>query len=129
MTTSMKTVALYLCATTLALSASKPAPERVAPNDNRHPAGTLEKGVLTLKLEARHGLWQPEGDAGRSVDVAAFAEEGKPMSAPGPLIRVPVGTEVHATIRNVLDRPISVIGFGATPGSPDSVVIAPHASK
>jgi FtsP/CotA-like multicopper oxidase with cupredoxin domain len=80
-----------------------PVADNVTPNDNRQSAGTLDKGVLTIALEARTGSWRPEGDNGRTVDVAAFAEEGKPLSTPGPLIRVPLGTQVRVTVRNRLD--------------------------
>jgi len=99
------------------------APETVAPNDNRRPVGTLEKGVLTVALEARLGRWYPEGQGGRALDVAAFAEQGKALSTPGPLIRVRVGTTVRATLHNRLDKPLTLFGFGKTRGLSDSVVV------
>ncbi len=108
------------------LAAGPAAPrsaERIVPNDNRQPAGTLRNGVLTVALEARSGAWLPEGDGGRTLDVAAFAEAGKALSTPGPVIRVPLGTEVRATIRNRLDRPLIVYGFGKTRGQSDSVIV------
>jgi manganese oxidase len=104
-------------------SAISRAPESIAPNDNRHAAGTISGKVLTVKLEAREGLWRPEGENGRAIPVAAWAEEGKPLSNPGPLIRVPVGTEVHATIHNTLGKPLIVSGFGKTRGPSDSVIV------
>src|SRR5262245_44335269 len=78
------------------------APESIVTNDNRKPAGTLKNGVLTLKLEARNGMWRPEGEKGSALPVAAWAEEGKPLSVPGPLVRVPMGTDVKPTLRNSL---------------------------
>ncbi len=105
------------------------APNAVQPNDNRKPAGTLAGGVLTIKLEARKGQWQPEGTAGKSLDVAAFAEAGGPMLTPGPLIRVPVGTEVRATVKNTLDRSLNVSGFGEKRGFADTAAIAAGAEK
>jgi FtsP/CotA-like multicopper oxidase with cupredoxin domain len=87
--------------------------DRIAPNDNRTSVGTLANGVLTAAIEARHGVWHPEGDGGRGVDIAAFADEGKTPTNPGPLIRVPVGTTVRLTIRNRLDQPLTVAGLGA----------------
>jgi len=104
-------------------SAMSRAPESIAPNDNRHIGGTLAGKVLTVKLEAREGLWRPEGDNGRAIPLAAFAEEGKPLTSPGPLIRVTVGTEVHATIHNTLGKPLIVAGFGKTRGLSDSVIV------
>src|SRR5690242_12685267 len=104
------------------------APERVAPNDNRRTAGTLSNGVLTIALEARDGVWQPEGDNSRTLSIAAFGEEGKPLSTPGPLIRVPVGTTVRATLRNRLDKPLVVLGFGRTRGVSDSIMVPVNAA-
>ena len=104
--------------------ATKPfAAEIVTPSEGRRAAGKLANGELTIALEARTGVWYPEGTGGRSLDVAAFAEEGKPLSTPGPLIRVAVGTTVRATIRNRLDMPLTVLGFGKTRGMSDSVVV------
>jgi manganese oxidase len=99
------------------------SPEHVTANDNRQVAGTLAGGVLTVALEARHGVWRPEGDSGRALDAAAFAEVGHPLSTPGPLIRVHAGTEVHTTIHNALEMPLVVFGFGAH-GASDSITIA-----
>ena len=47
-------------------SARPPAADRILPNDNRRSSGTLEHGVLTVALEARTGVWRPEGDSGRA---------------------------------------------------------------
>lgn len=98
-------------------------------NDNRRPAGTLRNGVLTVSLEARMATWYPEGPNGKAIDIAAFGEPGRAPENPGPLIRVPVGTEVRATVRNALDVPMTLFGFGASRGVTDSVIIAPHASR
>src|SRR5262245_43833533 len=76
--------------------------ERVAINDNRVAAGTFRDGVLTIRLEARMADWRPDGDADPGINVAAFAEEGRPPQIPGPLIRVPQGTAIHAVVRNSL---------------------------
>ena len=46
----------------------------------------------------------------------AFAEEGKPLQIPGPLLRVPAGTTVHAFIRNSLDSTLVIRGLAA-PGT------------
>ena len=104
-------------------SAMSRAPESIAANDNRHVAGSLAGKVFTIKLEAREGLWRPEGENGRAIPVAAFAEEGKPLTNPGPLIRVAVGTEVRATIHNTLAKPLILSGLGKTRGMSDSVIV------
>jgi len=77
-------------------------PQTIVPNDNRVPAGTLENGVLRLRLEICEGQWFPEAESGPSLKIQAFAEAGKQPQVPGPLIRVTQGTEVHATIHNAL---------------------------
>jgi FtsP/CotA-like multicopper oxidase with cupredoxin domain len=128
-TPSIKLAAAPLLALLASTAATPRAPDTVRPNDNRHAAGALADRVLTVALEARTGVWYPEGEAGRALDAAAFAEVGKPLSTPGPLIRVPLGTEVHASIHNTLDKPLTVFGFGATRGMSDSVVIGPDETK
>jgi FtsP/CotA-like multicopper oxidase with cupredoxin domain len=101
--------------------------ERIAVNDNRAPGGSLRDGVLTIRLEARLGDWYPDGDADPGVRVAAFAEEGKQAQIPGPLIRVPRGTEIHAFVRNGLpDSTLFVHGLYARGGtSPDILQVRP----
>jgi manganese oxidase len=95
------------------------ADPHIATSDNRHPAGRLEHGVLTVHLEARNGTWYPEGTKGMGLRVAAWAEEGKLLQNPGPLIRVPAGTEIRATVRNALpDRAMTVYGFGDRQAAP-----------
>jgi FtsP/CotA-like multicopper oxidase with cupredoxin domain len=104
--------------------------ETIEPNDNRRPAGVLKDGVLTLKLEAREGVWYPETPVNPGMVVYAFAEEGKPLQMPGPLIRVPEGTEINLTIRNTIDsQSLNFHGFHTRPGNAkDSVTVAPGAA-
>src|SRR5690349_12911886 len=87
------------------------APVRAAINDNRRPAGQLRAGVLTLRLDARQADWHPDGDDAPGASVPAFAEEGKSPSIPGPLIRVSAGTVVAMTVRNSLDRTLTIRGL------------------
>src|SRR5687768_3040861 len=75
----------------------------VRPNDNRNPAGKLRGNVLTLRLVVQTARWYPQARNGPHVDVETFAEEGKEPTIPGPLIRVPTGTIIEATIRNAID--------------------------
>lgn len=84
----------------------------VLANDNRHPAGRLAGGTLSVSLEAREGEWHPEGtSAPPGFTIEAFAEEGGALLTPGPLLRVPLGTEVRATVRNALSRPMVMRGL------------------
>lgn len=99
--------------TTLSLCSALPSPPRNAalPNDNRLRAGTLRGGVLTVRIVAQPVAWKPDGPSGCALGVHAFAEEGKPATIPGPLIRVSSGTEVRVTVRNALSTPLWVRGL------------------
>jgi FtsP/CotA-like multicopper oxidase with cupredoxin domain len=109
--------------------------ESVVPNDNRTPGGTLRDGVLTLRLEARLASWHPDGDGAPGAIVPAFAEAGGPARIPGPLIRVPAGTEVEVVLRNRLDAAtLDVHGLGervalASPPVPAPVRLRPGETR
>ncbi|HYU53251.1 MAG TPA: hypothetical protein VEK37_09920, partial [Gemmatimonadaceae bacterium] len=87
------------------------APSAAIANDNRVVAGRLARGVFALNLEARDALWYPEEGASQPIPIAAFAEAGGPPRAPGPMIRVPAGTEMRITVRNVLAVPMRLWGL------------------
>src|SRR4026209_1536375 len=106
-------------------------PPRVTINDNRTPAGTLRNGVLTLSLEVREGEWHPDRDSDPGLVLRTFAERGKAPSIPGPLIRVPAGTEIRATLHNALgDSTIYLHNF-STRGLADTsaIALAPGATR
>ena len=106
------------------------APSAAIANDNRTSAGHLVRGVLTLNLEAREALWYPEESAGPPIPIVAFAEAGGPSRAPGPMIRVPAGTEMRITVHNALAVPMRLWGLQDRSGSGlDSTVIAPGATQ
>ncbi len=128
---------LFLCSIAAAAQtasfanvAEKSLPEITA-NDNRSPAGRLHNGVLTIRLEAQTGIWYPEERDGPGLQVQAFAEPGHSPGIPGPLIRVPEGIEIHATIRNSIPGATLVIhGLHARPGNPDDTVqVAPRETR
>jgi FtsP/CotA-like multicopper oxidase with cupredoxin domain len=98
-------------------------------NDNRTPAGTRSATTLTLELRASAGIWRPEGDSGPALTIQAFGEGAGPLQIPAPLIRVPEGTEVVATIRNDLDTPLQVHGLCSRDGSPCPNVDVPPAGE
>jgi FtsP/CotA-like multicopper oxidase with cupredoxin domain len=83
------------------------APAVVRPNPNTAAAGVLRGGVLTLTLEAKASTWYLDGPNHPAMTVEAFSEPGKPPLIPGPLVRVPAGTELRLTIRNSLSRPLT----------------------
>ena len=116
-----------------ALPAHRPAApgiERIVSNDNRAPAGLLRDGVLTIRLEAREGEWHPDGEAAPGLVVRAFGEKGKRLSVPGPMVRVPEGTEIHAFITNTLSEPLVVNGLAPRGiAAADSTQIAAGATR
>jgi manganese oxidase len=97
----------------------------VLPNDNRQPAGTLDRGTLTLALRAGRGAWQPEGPAGPKLSIEAFGEASSSLSVPGPMIRVEQGTTISASIRNDLGSPLQVHGLCARDGAKCPLVTVP----
>lgn len=113
--TSLTIVGLaFLTAATAARFGTEPS--RIQTHDNDRAAGTLTGQVLRLHLDARKGAWYPNSDAGPSAEMLAFAEAGGPPQIPGPLIRVPAGTEVVASITNSLgDSTLAVHGLVSRP--------------
>lgn len=113
--------------------ASMPATQRIFANDNRSAAGVLRNGVLTVRLEVREGEWHPERESDPGIAIRAFAEQGKGASVPGPLIRVPEGTEIHASVRNTLTKGTVVVRGLSTRGvaanARDSLVIPSGESR
>lgn len=87
-------------------------------NDNRLPGGSLKDAVLTIELEAREGTWFPEEHDGPGLHVQAFAEAGHSPEIPGPMIRVPEGTEISVDIQNAIPGSTLVIhGLHTRPGN------------
>src|SRR5262245_19089792 len=100
----------------------------VVPNDNRRPAGLLANETLVLNLRAAAGLWRPEGDTGPALKIEAFGEDGDLLRAPAPLIRVPEGTQIVASIRNELDAPLRVFGLCTREGKTCAPIDVPPAA-
>jgi FtsP/CotA-like multicopper oxidase with cupredoxin domain len=94
------------------------------PNDNTTPGGILRGGVLRIELEAKLSIWHPDGDSLPGIAVEAFSERGKRPEVPGPLVRVPRGTEIRAAARNSLEHDTLTFHFPHGNGA-DSVVIPP----
>jgi len=59
------------------------------------------------------------------MKVYAFAEEGKALQVPSPLIRVPEGTEIHVTLHNLLPATAVVQGLHQHPGDARAVEEVP----
>ena len=118
---------LLICFALTALAVSESLPQIFA-NQNHAPAGIFRDGVLSINLEIARGEWHPEADEGMALAVYAFGESGHQLQNPGPLIRVPQGTEIRASVHNVLSVPITVHGLGE-PGSDAAIQLTPGATK
>ena len=109
------------------------APSVLRPNPNTERAGAIRNGVLTVSLEAKESLWRLDGPDRPPMTLEAFSEPGKAPLMPGPLVRAPAGTDIHLTVHNALQAPLTffvpaaVHGSEAPPEGDDSVVIAPGA--
>src|SRR5215213_516885 len=99
-------------------------------NDNRQPAGTLSNGQLTLSLDIVESAYRAEGDHDPVVRALAFAETGKAPQIPGPLLRAPLGTVVHLTVRNRSDSAVMLGGLRQSlPASRDTLHVAAGATR
>lgn len=96
-------------------SAQSPRPADAVPvigwNDNDRSAGSLRHGRLRLRLEIVQGDWRYLGPDRPGVPVLAFREVGRAPENPGPLIRVPEGTEVEVSVHNRADGTLVVHGL------------------
>jgi manganese oxidase len=102
----------------------------IAVNDNRSPAGQLRDGVLTISLELGEGQWHPESEQGEVLTVYAIGETGRSLQNPGPLVRVPQGTEIHATVHNALPVAATVHGLHERPGTEkDALILQPGGTQ
>ena len=95
--------------TAQAPSSSQPRVDRVRANDNRTRAGISMGNVLAVRLEARLASWHPNGDDQPGAIIPVFAEIGRPSQVPGPMIRVPGGTDVVVTVRNLIPNQVLTI--------------------
>ncbi len=102
-----------LAATLPRLPLPKPAVgvAKAAINNNRQPAGTQTGKRLNLSVDVVEAAWRPEGATDPEVPILAFAESGRAPSAPGPLVRVPMGTEVSLTLHNRSDTALTITGL------------------
>lgn len=102
----------------------------IAANDNRSPAGELRNGVLTISLELGEGQWYPESAEGEALTVYAIGEGGRSLQNPGPLIRVPQGTEIYAIVHNALPVAATIHGLHERPGNEkDAFTLQPGATQ
>lgn len=121
---------VLLCLSAISSPATEQRLPNVSANDNRTPAGRLDSGVLTLRLEVREGKWHPHDDRDEEnraempgvVDVYSFAEEGQALEMPGPLIRVPQGTKLHLSVHNVTPVTLFLHGLHQHPGKETDVI-------
>jgi len=98
-------------------------------NDNTVPAGRRSAGALTVSLEIRKGRWYPLGKDHAPAEVLAFAPAGGPLTTPGPMLRVPLGTALRVKVTNASETTVAVRGLSSrlTPVM-DTLLLAPGAT-
>ena len=127
---TLVTLALCCCAAVAPAQEPDVTLPRIAANENRVSAGTLDNGVLTLRMEVREGQRHPGPINGPAispqipvdVDTAAFGEVGQGLEIPGPLIRVEQGTKVHVSVHNLLRKTVFIHGLSERPDSDLKVI-------
>jgi FtsP/CotA-like multicopper oxidase with cupredoxin domain len=102
-----------------ATAGGEPSLPRIAANTNQAAAGILSEGELTIELEIREGAFYPEDESGPSLQVFAFAERGKQLQVPGPMIRIPQDTRIHIIVHNLIARDVLIHGMHTRPGKND----------
>ena len=90
----------------------------------------MSAGELTVELEIREGAFYPEDESGLSLQVFAFAERGKQLQIPGPMIRVAQDTQIHITVHNLIARNVLIHGMHTRPGkNSDTLEVAAGATR
>jgi manganese oxidase len=107
---------VVLCLMAATAVSQVPPVEPIVVNQNRTAGGKLENGILTVHLEIRRGAWRAEAEDGPQLFVQAFGEAGGPSQIPGPMLRIPTGTVIHATVTNTLKKKATVYGLNTRPG-------------
>jgi len=82
-------------------------------NDNEASAGVLRDEALSVELTVGWGAWHLLGEERPAARVLAFGEVGKELQNPGPMIRVPLGTEIRVRLANPLGDTLVVRGLCA----------------
>jgi manganese oxidase len=94
----------------------------IVTHDNLERAGSMTGNVLQVRLEIVRGAWRPEGADGPVRDVYAFAEEGRLPHIPGPLLRVPEGTDLQVSVRNRAAKAVKIHGLLRRPSTRDDFI-------
>ncbi len=111
-----------------------PKPAAGAPtassNRNHAGAGVLKDGVLTLDIDVVASAWRPEGNAAPAIPAFAFAVRGSTPSVPGPMIRVPQGTQIRLTLHSHIDSALTIGGLRPRVGSAtDTIALPAHGTR
>jgi FtsP/CotA-like multicopper oxidase with cupredoxin domain len=76
----------------------------------------MRNGELQIRLVVKMARWYPNEPGGPYAEIPVFAVEGEDPQIPGPMIRVPTGTTIVATVRNALpDSTVYLRGFVTRP--------------
>src|SRR5262245_35595567 len=113
--------AMFLVCASLLFASDIP---RAETHNNEVSAGVLTGNVLRIDLIVREAQFFPEDEGRPSLVVPTFGLASGPALVPGPFVRVKVGTEIHASIRNELAVAVKVHGLRSR-HAPDSALDVP----
>jgi FtsP/CotA-like multicopper oxidase with cupredoxin domain len=121
-----RSLVVTACLATSAWASSATHPV-IETNENTVAAGMITDGVLSLSLVAEKGTWYPETADNPGLEIHAFREENGPLQAPGPMVRIPEGTEIRVAIRNnIAGTSLEVHGLQSRPAEDESVLQIPY---
>src|SRR5580698_8594420 len=102
----------------------------IAFDDSMVSRGSRAGRTLHIALVARWGMWYPDGPGTIGLPVEAFGEAGRALQIPGPLLHVPLGTRVVASIHNELPHQLTVGGLaGASAASHGALTVPRGATR
>jgi FtsP/CotA-like multicopper oxidase with cupredoxin domain len=94
-------------------------------HDNLVPAGVLSGDEYAIELVVEQGMWYPGGENSFGIAMYAFREVNGPLQIPGPLVRIPQGTDVMVTIRNAVSGELHINGLHSYSGASEEILRIP----
>jgi hypothetical protein len=98
----------------------------IASSDGMASGGSRSGHTLQIALVARWGMWYPDGPGTMGLPIEAFGEAGRSLQIPGPLVHVPLGTRVVASIHNELAHDLTIRGLASGSAASQAIITVPR---
>jgi FtsP/CotA-like multicopper oxidase with cupredoxin domain len=98
----------------------------IASSDGMVSGGSRSGHTLHIALVARWGMWYPDGPRTMGLPIEAFGEAGRSLQIPGPLVHVPLGTRVVASIHNQLPHDLTIRGLASGSAASQAIITVPR---